>query len=196
MPLTLIPQSHAIALDMLKVSLGCIIGIHRDEQQGGIVQGLEKPHLFLHDIPDPSPQQAANLPRQQVRSADGGLCPLQQGVTHYHSLLPSGAPAGFWLRCHCRFSRQGFLPLACYQGTELNLQLQICRQNRSHPPVTRSQLLPALSTSLFAPQSNTVSGYLCFCAIRLWSLQGFCENLVFFFFIIFPDAVQSVHSSP
>lgn len=43
--------------------------------------GLVCPQNF----PDPSSRIAANLPAQQVRSADGGLCPLQQ-------LTPTAAP--------------------------------------------------------------------------------------------------------
>ena len=46
------------------------------------LSGLDKPQQSLHDILDLSPQQAAKLPRHQVRSADGELHPLQQGVSN------------------------------------------------------------------------------------------------------------------
>lgn len=55
--------------------------------------------LTVNHILNLRPRQIANLPRQQVKMADGGLCPLEQGVAqyyHFHFLLVlqcgSGSP--------------------------------------------------------------------------------------------------------
>lgn len=37
---------------------------------------LNKPHQSLYKVPDLRTRQAANVPRQQVRLSDVGLCPL------------------------------------------------------------------------------------------------------------------------
>lgn len=56
---------------MLQVSSDSNVGAHMEEQQGIIVQGPKKSPQSFHNIPDSSPQQATNLPRQLVRSTDG-----------------------------------------------------------------------------------------------------------------------------
>lgn len=66
-------QSHVVMLNTLQVSPSSSIGVHLEEQQGLTIWGLDKPHRSFHSIPDLSPQQAANLPRQQFRSVDGDL---------------------------------------------------------------------------------------------------------------------------
>lgn len=53
----------------------------------GRVQGSNSQQSF-DGVLDPK-FHAVNVPRQQDRLADGGLCPLQKGVTCYcHSLIP------------------------------------------------------------------------------------------------------------
>ena len=59
-------QSHVVVRNTPQVSPGSSIGVHLGEQQGLTSWGLDKPHQSLHK----SPQQAANLPRQQFRAVD------------------------------------------------------------------------------------------------------------------------------
>lgn len=89
--------------------------------------------LTVNNILNLRPRQAANLLRQQVRTADGGLCPLQQGVAqYYHLQFPPGASA--WLRfCWIGCSQA----LLCYTDPESVPQLQICRWGRDHLPCAR-----------------------------------------------------------
>lgn len=76
---TLLPhtQSHVVIPDILKVSPGCIIDAHMDEQQGSLSKSQTSfGSLFVTLCP--SSWEAANLLRQQGRLANECLCLLRR----------------------------------------------------------------------------------------------------------------------
>lgn len=78
----------------MRSSGGCSTGYH--------LRATQATALSPQGLLNPRPQQAANLPRQEIRSADGSVCPLQHGASHcYHSPLPSiGGQAHLALMLH------------------------------------------------------------------------------------------------
>lgn len=174
-----------------------------EKQKWVIVWELYHPQWPLHNVPKASPQQWANLPRWQIRLADGDLCPLQQGVSHhYHLQLPLGAPEHLSLShwrcsigwhfqflisykgsqpfCNCKSSDGAGAFLLMWEVTNFQLSSWLERplsnfigRDSSCPSTTTGDLGSGSCRDLEESQSTSSSSFLMLCNLLTSSYCSF-----------------------
>lgn len=173
-------------LHTLQVFSSSITDAHVEDQQGVIVQGSDKPLQSLHNILDLSPKQAANFPRQQIKAANVGLQPAQQGTIYNYPccflLMPySSQPSS---------ATRALNLLGRHRSTGRQEQSSIARSHKLPTFTNGEPPFPHISIGFSYPHFSTSVGGRSVWRVKLLNLQDLTEDPVNLLFSI-PTATQS-----